>query len=230
MFPFSDNLKGAGGTTGIAALILLIAVVYLPSFLDPSLGHQIVRAYGFVPIEFSVSPWSRIYKLVTSVFLHGDLFHVAGNCLFLWVFGRSLLRLFGARLFLLAFPLLGAAGLLLHWVIYPSSRVPVIGASGAVATLMGAYLALFPSARIKIFVFLGGFGAPFTAPAWAFLLYWSGFELLSLLGGIGEADRVAYAVHVGGFIAGVMAAIMWKVAYPFAEERLSEFSSSAFNS
>jgi len=230
MFPFSDNLKGASGTTVIAALILLMAVAHAPSFLDPSLGYQIVRAYGFVPLEFSVAPWSSIYKIVTSVFLHGDLFHVAGNCLFLWVFGRSLLRLFGAVPFLLAFPLLGAAGLFLHWVIYPSSRVPVIGASGAVATLMGAYLALFPSARIKIFALFGGFGAPFTAPAWAFLLYWGGLELLSLLGGTGEADRVAYAVHVGGFIAGVMAAIIWKVAYPFAEETLSEFSASAFKS
>ena len=134
MFPFSDNLRGAGGTTGIASLILLITLVYVPSFLDPSLGYQIVRTYGFVPLEFSVAPWSSTYKLVTSVFLHGDLFHVAGNCLFLWVFGRSLLRLFGIGPFLLAFPPLGAAGLLLHWVIYPSSRVPVIGASGAVAT------------------------------------------------------------------------------------------------
>ena len=228
MFPFSDSLRGMGGAAGILALIIVICLAHTPAFLDPALGNQIVREFGFVPLAFSIAPWANIYKLATSVFLHGDIFHVAGNCLFLWVFGRSLLRLFGAIPFLVAFPLLGAIGLLLHWVIHPQSTVPVIGASGAVATLMGAYLALFPRSRIKIFILLGGFGAPLSAPAWVFLLYWGGFELLSLLGGAGDVDRVAYAVHVGGFIAGVMAAIIWKVAYPFAEETLSEFTSVAF--
>jgi membrane associated rhomboid family serine protease len=93
---------------------------------------------------------------------------------------------------------------------------------------MGAYLALFPNARIKLFVVLGGFGAPLKAPAWIFLLYWSGLELLSLANGATGETNVAYAVHVGGFIAGVMAAIVWKVAYPFAEERLSQFTAEAF--
>ncbi len=223
-------MKGVGGAAGTMGLIVLILLAHSPALLDPTLGAQIIRLFAFVPRWFSLAPWSNAHRLVTSVFLHGDIFHVAGNCLFLWVFGRSLLRLFGTGPFLLAFPLLGVVGLLLHWVIYPNSPVPVIGASGAVATLMGAYLALFPKARIKLFVFLGGFGAPVTAPAWAFLIYWGGLELLSLAGGEGNVTSVAYAVHVGGFIAGVMAAIAWKVAYPFAEEQLSEFTTEAFKS
>jgi rhomboid family protein len=227
MFPFGDNLRARGSLVGVLFVIGLLFVAYLPILLDPSLEASVIQGFAFVPAWFSASPWPNAHRLVSSVFMHGDVFHLAGNCLFLWVFGRSLQRLFGTGLCLLGFPLLGICGLLLHWVIYPNSRVPVIGASGAVATLMGAYLALFPRARIKLFVFLGGFGAPFAAPAWLFLFYWGGLELLSLLFGSGDADHVAYAVHVGGFIAGVMGAMIWKVAYPYAEERLSEFTRSA---
>jgi membrane associated rhomboid family serine protease len=230
MFPFGDNLRAEGSLIGVLLLIGLLIAAHLPVFLDPSLELMVLRSFAFVPAWFSVSPWPNIHRLVSSVFLHGDFFHVAGNCLFLWVFGRSLQRLFGTGLFLVTFPLLGVCGLLLHWVIYPNSRVPVIGASGAVATLMGAYLALFPKARVKLFVLLGGFGAPIAAPAWVFLFYWGGLELLSLAFGSGDADRVAYAVHVGGFIAGVIGAMIWRVAYPYAEEQLIEFTKGASGS
>jgi membrane associated rhomboid family serine protease len=79
------------------------------------------------------------------------------NCLFFWVFGRSLERLVGLPLFLAAFPFLGIVGLLVQWALYPSSTAPVIGASGAIAVLMGAYLTLFPKARMKMILFLGAF-------------------------------------------------------------------------
>jgi len=224
MFPYSDNLQRSGQVAGVSLIIALLLAAYLPALVDSATYATVIDHLGFIPFQFSVAPWANVHRLVSSVFLHSDVFHVAGNCLFLWVFGRSLQRLFGTTVFLLLFPVLGIVGLLLHWVIYPQSRAPVIGASGAIATLMGAYLALFPNARIKLALL----PAPLTAPAWVFLLYWGAFELLSLLFGSGEADRVAYAVHVGGFIAGIMAAIVWKVAYPFAEERLLEFTSDAF--
>lgn len=95
---------------------------------------------------------------------------------------------------------------------------------------MGSYLALFPKARIKIFVLLGGFAAPVKAPAWLFLLYWASFELVSLVVSGASVSNVAYAVHVGGFMSGLMGAVIWKVAYPHAEEDLSTFTSAAFRS
>jgi membrane associated rhomboid family serine protease len=228
MFPYSDNLQRSGQVAGVSLIIALLIAADLPALFDSALYTTVIDHLGFIPLQFSVAPWANVHRLISSVFLHSDAFHVAGNCLFLWVFGRSLQRLFGTTVFLLLFPFLGIVGLLLHWIIYPQSRAPVIGASGAIATLMGTYLALFPKARIKLVLLLGTLPAPLTAPAWVFLLYWGGFELLSLVFGSGEADRVAYAVHVGGFIAGIMAAIVWKVAYPFAEERLLEFTSNAF--
>ncbi|HEY0106771.1 MAG TPA: rhomboid family intramembrane serine protease, partial [Rhizomicrobium sp.] len=99
---------------------------------------------------------------------------------------------------------------------------PVIGASGAIAVLMGGYLALFPSSKMRMIVFLGVYKR-FSLPAWTFLLYWSALQIISLALGESATDGVAYAVHVGGFAVGAMTAIIWKVSYPFAEERLSAF-------
>jgi membrane associated rhomboid family serine protease len=223
LLPYGDNLTRGRFFFGVILLVSLMVILDIPTFLDADFEEWSIRYLSFVPLLFSISPWSRIHTLLTSVFLHQDIFHVAGNCLFLWVFGRSLERLFGLPIFLLAFPFLGIVGLLAHWALFPASRAPVIGASGAIATLMGAYLALFPAARMRMVLFLGIFFKRFQVPAWAFLLYWGALQLLSLVFGSGGEDNVAYAVHVGGFAVGVLAAMVWKVSYPFAEEHLSEF-------
>jgi membrane associated rhomboid family serine protease len=230
LLPYCDKLTRGRFFFGVTLLVSLMLILDIPTFLDVDFEEWSIRYLGFVPLLFSISPWSHIHTLLTSVFLHQDIFHLAGNCLFLWVFGRSLERLFGLPLFLLAFPFLGIVGLLAHWALFPASRAPVIGASGAIATLMGAYLALFPSARMRMVLFLGIFFKRFQVPAWAFLLYWGALQSLSLMFGSGGEDNVAYAVHVGGFAVGVLSAMVWKVSYPFAEERLSEFVQMAFRS
>jgi membrane associated rhomboid family serine protease len=226
--PYGDNLTKGRAFIGVSLLIAAMFCLDLPSFLDSALRAWSIRDFGFVPIYFSVDPWPHAHTLLTSEFIHADIFHLAGNCLFLWVFGRSLERLFGAVSLLTVFPLLGIVGLLAHWAIYPNSYVPVIGASGAIATLMGAYLALFPGARMRMIFFFGLGFKRFQTPAWMFLVYWSVLQLLSLLVGSGTNDQVAFAVHVGGFAIGVLIAMYWKVSYPFAEERLSAFMISSF--
>lgn len=227
MFPYSDNLTAAGHSLGVMILVGLLTIINVPLFLDPTFHRLAVASLGFSPLQFSMHPWATLYNLVTSVVLHGDIFHLAGNCLFLVVFGRSLERLFGMPIFLAAFPLLGIAGLLVHWALYPTSNAPVIGASGAIAAMMGGYLALFPSARIRMIVFLGYVWKRFTLPAWAFLGYWGGLQFFSVV--LGSQDGVAYAVHVGSFVAGVIAAIIWKTSYPLAEEQLTEFTKTSFS-
>jgi hypothetical protein len=137
-------------------------------------------------------------------------------------------RLFGKLGFGIIFPFLGAAGFIFHWAVNPASTAPVIGASGAIATLMGSYLVLFPQARMRTLIFFGIGYKRVNMPAWSFLLYWISLQLMSLAFGSGAADNVAYAVHVGGFIVGVMGAMIWKVSYPFAEERLAHFTATAF--
>lgn len=229
-FAYSDNLRHGTGLGGIFWLITGMSALNLMAFTNSDIERWALLHLSFVPLLFSLSPWANLHRLVSSVFLHNDIFHLLGNCLFLWIFGRSLERLFGFKLFMVVFPFLGAVGLLVHWCLNPASTAPVIGASGAIATLMGAYLVLFPNARMKTIVFLGIAYKRVRLPAWTFLFFWSGLQLLSVGIGSGADDNVAYAVHVGGFMLGILGAMIWKVSYPFAEERLEEFTASAFQS
>jgi membrane associated rhomboid family serine protease len=226
MFPYSDNLVMGGRAWAVLALVVLLSLINLPLFFVESWHAAAISTLAFVPLRFSLHPFVESYTLATASALHGDIFHLAGNCLFLIVFGRTLERLFGPKLMLGIFPALGVAGFLLHWALYPDSLAPVIGSSGAVAALMGAYLPLFPRARIRMVVFFGLFWKRLTVPAWVFLPYWGGLQLISLA--LGSQDGVAYAVHAGSFAAGAIGAIIWKTSYPFAEEKLGAFTSVSF--
>jgi membrane associated rhomboid family serine protease len=176
-----------------------------------------------MPMRFSLHPLKHSYTLVSASFFHADVLHLAGNCLFLLVFGTSLERLFGWRTFIGLFPILGVSGFLLEWILRPDSFSSVLGSSGAVAALMGAYMTLFPGARIRIIAFWGFLWKRFSLPAWAFLFYWIGSQLFWLADGTDGA--VAYGVHVGSFIAGALAGIVWKTTYPSAEDILESVQS-----
>ena len=226
MFPYRDNLVSGGFAWGVACLLGIMALINLPLFLSADWHAEAVRAGGFISLLFSFKPFVSSYRLLTATALHGDIFHLAGNALFLVVFGRTLERLFGARLLLVLFPALGVAGFLLEWAMHADSPVPVIGASGAIAALMGAYLPLFPGSRIRMILFMGYFWKRFTVPAWVFLPYWIGLQLISIA--MGSQDGVAYGVHAGSFAAGVIAAIMWKTSYMGADEKLAAFTRESF--
>jgi membrane associated rhomboid family serine protease len=228
MLPYADNLTKRYRSPIVCVLLVIIIAVAVAD-LAFNLHRELVLGFGFAPGLFSVSPWRNVYTLVSASFIHADLFHLAGNCLFLWVFGRSLERLFGWKLFALAFPFLGIMGFVVHWMLAPVSRTPVIGASGAIATLLGAYLVLFPQSRMQTVVVYLPFWKRITLPAWVFLGYWIGLQTLSLALGSGEADGVAYAVHVGAFALGVLGAVIWKTSYPMAEENLEAFVRSSFS-
>jgi membrane associated rhomboid family serine protease len=226
LFPYRDNLVTGAWPLGIALLIAFLTLLNIPLFLAPEWHAEAIAAGGFIPLQFSLKPLLSSYRLITASVLHADFFHLAGNCLFLAVFGRTLERLFGLRLLLLLFPALGIAGFLAEWAMHADSPVPVIGASGAIAALMGAYLPLFPGARIRMFLFLGLFWKRFTVPAWLFLPYWIGLQLLSIA--MGSQDGVAYAVHAGSFAAGAIGAIIWKTSYMGADEKLATFKRESF--
>lgn len=222
MFPYRDNLSVGARAWRIWGLVALLVVFNLPLFVTPSWHREAIIGGGFYPVLFSLHPLTSSYRLVTASVLHGDVFHLAGNCLFLVVFGRTLERLFGIQLLLLLFPLLGIAGFLLEWALHAESQSPVIGSSGAIAALMGAYLPLFPSARISLIAFFGSFWKRLTVPAWVFLPYWIGLQLISIIHG--SQDGVAYAAHAGSFAAGAISAVIWKTSYFGAEEKLAAFT------
>ncbi len=144
----------------------------------------------------------------TSMFLHGSWVHLLGNVWFLWLFGRNVEDAMTRPRFLALYLLCGLAAALTQVATSPLSGVPMVGASGAISGVMGAYLILYPRARVYALVPLGFFLTSIALPAWAMLLYWAGVQFLSGLASIGDATGagVAFWAHVGGFAAGMILA------------------------
>lgn len=158
----------------------------------------------------------RLTGLVTSQFLHGDVLHLVFNMLFLWVFGNNIEDRMGRLRFLPFFLICGIAAALAQALTDPDSAIPLIGASGAISGVLGAYLVLYPRIRIWTvvipFVFL-----PFTLPAWTWLAIYFGLQFLYLGGSATPGDGgVAYMAHIGGFVAGAVLAkpFLWGRAEP----------------
>jgi membrane associated rhomboid family serine protease len=144
---------------------------------------------------------------LTSMFLHGSWMHLLGNALFLWVFGNNVEDSMGRLRFLLFYLLCGLAAAAAQIAMSPGSPVPMVGASGAISGVMGAYLVLYPRVRVRmLFIFIIFFRI-FELPAWLVLLWWFGLQLLSGLPQLSSIEHeagVAFWAHIGGFVAGVV--------------------------
>jgi membrane associated rhomboid family serine protease len=142
------------------------------------------------------------------MFLHGGWAHLLGNALFLWVFGNNIEDSMGRLRFLVFYVLCGLAAAAAQVLVSPTSAVPMVGASGAISGVLGAYLVLYPRVRVNVLVFLFIFVQIVTLPAYVMLLFWIGFQLLAglpQLGGVQEASGgVAFWAHIGGFVAGLV--------------------------
>ena len=181
-----------------------------------------ITTWGVVPAEL-VAAWSRgdylsqeTATLITSQFLHGGWFHLLGNMLYLWIFGNNVEDRFG-RLGFLGFYLLGGALAGLSQVaIDPTSTIPTIGASGAIAATLGAYFVLFPRARVTSLVFLGFFYQLIDVPAVIVLGFWFVLQLIDGLTSLGmvQTGGVAFFAHIGGFVAGALVARALMVVAP----------------
>jgi len=196
--------------------IILIAINVLVFIYELILGPQLegfVQSWAIIPYEIthgvdlppaSIQP---IYlTLITAMFLHGGFVHIAGNMLFLWIFGNNIEDAMGSLRFLVFYLLCGLAAAFAQIAVGPNSDVPNIGASGAIAGVLGAYLLLFPRAEVQTLVFLGFFVRLVRLPALLFLGLWFVLQLFSGVAGLGmEAmGGVAWFAHIGGFIAGIV--------------------------
>lgn len=192
----------------IAACVLVF--LYMISLGSGRQGERFVFTYGAIPAEVTgrggATATQEYPTLITSMFLHGSWFHLGGNMLFLWIFGDNVEDLMGHLGFLVFYVVAGIAAVLTHILLNPNSSAPLIGASGAIAGVLGAYLVLFPRARILSLVPFGFFSRFVYVPAIFFLPLWFVLQLVSGLGsiGAGEAASVAWWAHVGGFVAGVV--------------------------
>ncbi|MGQ2909252.1 MAG: rhomboid family intramembrane serine protease [Aliihoeflea sp.] len=195
----------------------LIAVNVIAYFWSVAGGWEATQAaaysYGYIPSvafdhvdlppELVVLPGEASY--VTYAFLHGDLLHLGGNMLFLWVFGDNVEDAMGHLKFLAFYLACAVAGALFHGMMAPMSQVPLIGASGAVAGIVSAYLLLHP--RVKIWVLAFG-RLPLRIPAWIVLALWIGFQFVMLA--LAGEDQISWAAHIGGIIAGAVLLVVLK--------------------
>jgi rhomboid family protein len=195
-----------------ATTMLLIALNVLAFLYELSLGRALdafIMQYGAVPLRFTreVSTVERFLPLFISMFLHGGLLHLGGNMLYLWIFGDNVEDRLGHVRFLLFYFACGLAAALTQIYVHPTSRVPMVGASGAVAGVLGAYLILFPHARVLALIPILFFFQIVELPASLFLVFWFLMQFLSGAVSItGDPDLtggVAWWAHIGGFVGGV---------------------------
>ena len=205
MIPLRSTERVYSTAVVTVSLIAVNTVIFLyQATLSPYALNQVVHAFGIVPDQ---RPFP-IYSLATSMFLHGGWMHLIGNMLFLWVFGRNVEDLIGRTRFLVFYLLCGLAAAVVHVIANPYSRTPTIGASGAIAGVMGAYLMKFPRARIVTLVPIIFFITTVELPAAVLLAIWFLLQFVNGFGSLSEANYtgggVAWFAHVGGFLAGLL--------------------------
>lgn len=214
MFPFKDSIPTERFPVVTIVLIIINSLVFLH---EVSLGAGIdafLYEYGMIPFEIThgVSLVPREFPvyltLVTSMFLHAGWLHVGGNMLFLWIFGNNVEDSMGRLRFVAFYLTCGLAAGMAQIVIDPNSQVVTVGASGAIAGVLGAYAILYPRARVTTLVFLGFFITFIELPALVVLVFWFIIQLfsgsISIYGEKAAGGGVAYFAHIGGFLTGLL--------------------------
>ncbi len=220
MFPIKDTIPSRNIPVGTWILIAANVVVFIFELMLPEPVLQAVFYYfGIVPARYSHPEWAAwvglpiddYWPFVTSMFLHGGWLHIIGNMWTLWIFGDNVEDRMGTLRFLIFYFICGLAAALVHYFTNPDSTLPTVGASGAIAGVMGAYLLLFPHSRvitlIPLFFFLPLF---VEIPAIIYLGFWALSQVFSGVLSLGlpeDVGGIAFWAHVGGFIAG--AALCW---------------------
>jgi membrane associated rhomboid family serine protease len=196
-------VEGAGTSLALARSVCNFGLIpgELSGLLPP--GTQFPMGEGLVCLT---DPGRQVLNVFTSMFLHGSWLHLIGNMWFLWLFGNNIEDSMGHGRFVIFYLVSGVAAALLQVILNPASVIPMVGASGAISGIMGAYLVLYPRVRVYAVVPIGIIPVSIALPAWTMLLYWAGIQLVSgLIGLLGEeSGGVAFAAHVGGFVAGVV--------------------------
>lgn len=224
-FPLSDDDRDLVKPAYVTWVLLLLNVAL---FAYQSLNPEFTAGYAAVPEEITSGkdlvgevpldlgngqvvalphapgPTPIYLTLLTAMFMHGGLMHLGGNMLFLWIFGDNVEHRFGSLRFLLFYLVSGLVASFAQILLDPSSVVPTLGASGAISGVLGAYLVLFPHNKVNAFFFF----RIITVPAFVVLIMWAVMQLLGGFGSIGaKGGGVAYAAHIGGFVAGVVLAL-----------------------
>jgi membrane associated rhomboid family serine protease len=194
-------VQGAGSALPLARSVCELGLIpgELTGSVPPGTGFPMGER-----LVCLTDPGMQPGHILTSMFLHGSWMHLLGNMWFLWLFGNNVEDAMGRGRYVAFYLLCGVAAALAQVAVDPASEVPMVGASGAISGIMGAYVVLYPHVRVYVLVPLGVIMTTMAWPAWAMLGYWLLLQLVSGLGSLGqEGGGVAFWAHAGGFLAGV---------------------------
>jgi membrane associated rhomboid family serine protease len=208
MFPIGDDdVRGAPPPIVTWVLVGLNVLIFLYEISLPRSGlESFISTYGVVPER--ILSGEQLFSLITSIFLHGGWLHVIGNMVFLAVFGDNIEAILGKLGYLLFYLAGGISASLAHVLLNPGSTAPSLGASGAVAAILGSYVVMFPRSRIRALVIFGFYVTITRVNAVIFLGIWFVMQLFSGVASLGvntaQSGGVAYWAHVGGFVFGLI--------------------------
>jgi len=209
MFPLGDENPSHTWPIVTYSLLLLNIAIFLWEIFTPFPMEYIFYIYGFVPARLDAMLQENtinlyvIFTIFSSMFLHADLLHIIGNMVYLWTFGDNVEDVCGHLGFLTFYLVSGLGGCLAHYLSEPTSAIPSLGASGAISGILGAYLLLYPFARIRVAV-IGYFGflRVIRIPSLYMIGFWFLMQIFYVA--IAETSGVAYWAHIGGFIVGLL--------------------------
>jgi rhomboid family protein len=210
MFPVSDDDSQRRTLPVVTYILIIINVLFF--LVELSAGDQFIQKWAFIPARFSADPVGNWVTIFTAMFMHGGWLHLFSNMLFLWIFGDNVEDRFGHVQFLIFYLMVGLAATFAQFALSPESTIPNVGASGAIAGVLGAYILLFPQTRVNVLL-----GRQIVAmPALVVLGLWIVLQLFSGVGSIAHTDEtanvggVAYMAHIGGFFAGLILTFLFR--------------------
>ncbi len=207
MFPIKDTVPRIGFPAVTWALIFLNGIIFIFEISIPEdILQQLFFLFGLVPARYSYPDWALFLPFLTNMFLHGGLFHILGNMWFLHIFGSSVEDRMGHLRFLVFYLLSGISANVFYFLVAIHSKVPELGASGAIAGVMGAYIVMFPNARIITMFLILFFPVFVEISVFFYVGFWFFMQILSgvMSLGVNETGGVAWWAHIGGFIAGIL--------------------------
>lgn len=208
MFPISDSIKAGKFYFLNIFIIAFTAYIFIKQITAPD-PEEFIRTYSLIPALVNFSDLSTLFPFVSAIFLHGGFLHIISNMWFLWVFGDNVEARVGIFLYPIIYLATGIIGNIAQYMLMPNSTIPMLGASGAVAGILGAYYIFFPHARVKTIVPIFFFFSVIEIPAAVMLGYWFVLQLISGAASLpfsGETGGIAFFAHIGGFISGMLMA------------------------
>jgi membrane associated rhomboid family serine protease len=221
MIPIRDQIPTRRIPIVNYTLIVINVIVFILQWLSGPYQDALVYQFALIPAQFNGSiNLAAISDIFTSMFMHAGLLHLGGNMLYLWIFGDNVEDSMGSFKYLLFYLTGGVVASAAHILTNPGSQIPTVGASGAIAAVLGAYLVLYPRSRVLTIIPLGFFIRMTTIPASIVLLLWFGLQLLNGVLSLGASDvgGVAFWAHIGGFVVGVLLAKL------LANQRRTEYA------